>query len=69
MTHRTLPSCTPVPNTDTANSNVDDIIALTSTLQDPQPCHVDKHSCWICQEDFNSEALLLEHYETHMRHV
>ena len=31
--------------------------------------HVEKHSCWICQEEMSSEALLLEHYENHMRYV
>ena len=27
---------------------------------------VEKHICWICQEEFSSEALLLGHYENHM---
>ena len=29
----------------------------------------ENHSCWICQEEMSSEALLLEHYENHMRRV
>ena len=31
--------------------------------------HVEKHSCWICQEEMSSEALLLEHYQNHKRYV
>ena len=27
-----------------------------------------KHSCWVCQEEMGSEALL-QHYENHMSHV
>ena len=30
---------------------------------------IEKHSCWICQEEMSSEALLLEHYENHMTYV
>ena len=30
---------------------------------------IEKHSCWICQEEMSSEPLLLRHYENHMRHV
>ena len=30
---------------------------------------IEKHSCWICQEEMSSEALLLQHYENHMTHV
>ena len=29
---------------------------------------IEKHSCWVCQEEMNSEVLL-QHYENHMRHV
>ena len=28
-----------------------------------------KYSCWICQEEMCSEALLLQHYEDHMKDV
>ena len=27
-----------------------------------------KHICWICEEEVDSEALLLQHYEHHMKH-
>ena len=30
---------------------------------------IEKHSCWICQEEMSSEALLLQHYENHMTYV
>ena len=30
---------------------------------------IEKHRCWICQEEMSSEALLLQHYENHMTHV
>ena len=30
---------------------------------------IEKQSCWICQEEISSQALLLRHYENHMRHV
>ena len=28
---------------------------------------IEKHSCWICQEEMNSETLLVQHYESHMK--
>ena len=30
---------------------------------------IEKHSCWICQEEMSSEALLLQLYQNHMRHA
>ena len=30
---------------------------------------IEKQSCWICQEEISSQALLVQHYENHMRHV
>lgn len=30
------------------------------------PSEVELHSCWICLEEFGSEALLCEHYDSHM---
>ena len=38
-------------------------------MEDQQSDITEKHSCWICQEEMSSEALLLQHYENHMRHV
>ena len=32
----------------------------------PESGHVEKHICWICQEELSSETLLLGHYENHM---
>ena len=37
-----------------------------SSINDQQ---LEKHSCWICQEEMSSESLLLQHYENHMRRV
>ena len=34
-----------------------------------QSAIIEKQSCWICQEEISSQALLLRHYENHMRHV
>ena len=38
-------------------------------VTDAQSVIIEKHSCWICQEEMISEALLLQHYENHMTHV
>ena len=38
----------------------------TYTLMELHSGHVEKHICWICQEELSSEALLLGHYENHM---
>ena len=38
-------------------------------VTDARSVIMEKHSCWICQEEMSSEALLLQHYESHMRHV
>ena len=40
-----------------------------SGVADPQSVITEKHSCWICQEEMSSEALLLQHYEHHMTYV
>ena len=41
-----------------------------SDVADPQSVIIiEKHSCWICQEEMSSEALLLQHYEHHMTYV
>ena len=40
-----------------------------SAVADPQSVINEKHSCWICQEEMSSEALLLQHYEHHMTYV
>ena len=41
-----------------------------SDVADPQSVIIiEKHSCWICQEEMSSEALLLQHYEHHMNYV
>ena len=40
-----------------------------SDMEIPQTDIIEKHSCWVCQEEMNSEVLLLQHYESHMRHV
>ena len=38
-------------------------------VTDARSVIMEKHSCWICEEEMNSEALLLQHYENHMTHV
>ena len=40
-----------------------------SGVADPQSVINEKHSCWMCQEEMSSEALLLQHYEHHMTYV
>ena len=40
-----------------------------SGMVDLQSAIIEKHSCWICQEEMDTEALLLQHYENHMRHA
>ena len=40
-----------------------------STFQDSVESHVEKHECWICQEELSTKTLLLEHYERHVRRV
>ena len=30
---------------------------------------VEKHSCWICQEEMSSEKALLQHYDNHMTYI
>ena len=34
-----------------------------------QSAIVEKHSCWICQEEMSSEKALLQHYDNHMTYV
>ena len=38
-------------------------------VTDARSVIIEKHSCWICQEEMNSVALLLQHYENHMTYV
>ena len=38
----------------------------TSSLRYTQSEYVEKHICWLCQEELSTEALLVEHYENHM---
>ena len=40
-----------------------------SDVAEPESVIIEKHSCWICQEEMSSEALLLQHYEHHMTYV
>ena len=40
-----------------------------SGVVDPQSAIIEKYSCWICQEERDSEDLLLQRYENHMRCV
>ena len=35
-------------------------------VTDARSVIIEKHSCWICQEEMGSDALLLQHYENHM---
>ena len=62
------------------NVNVSRAIGLTNNLQtlretgntdlaDAQLVIFENYSCWICQEEMSSEALLLQHYENHMTQV
>ena len=37
-----------------------------TNLADAQLVIFENYSCWICQEEMSSEALLLQHYENHM---
>ena len=59
------------------NVNVSRAISFTNNLQiqretgdtdlaDAQLVIFENYSCWICQEEISSEALLLQHYENHM---
>ena len=32
----------------------------------PEAGRVEKHICWICQEESSSEALLFDHYKDHL---
>ena len=62
------------------NVNVSRAIGFTNNLQtqretgnidlaDAQLVIFENYSCWICQEEMSSEALLLQHYENHMTYV
>ena len=37
--------------------------------QEEMKAMTEKHSCWICREKMSSEALLLQHYENHMKYA
>ena len=47
----------------------DTLSTQTSYLRQSQSEDVEKHICWICQEELCSEALLVEHYKNHMTSV
>ena len=62
------------------NVNVSRATSFTNNLQtqretgdtdlaDAQLVIFENYSCWICQEEMSSEALLLQHYENHMTYV
>ena len=38
-------------------------------VSDTQLVIFENYSCWICQEEMSSEALLVQHYENHMTYV
>ena len=44
----------------------DNMSTQTNPLINVHSSHVEKHICWICQEELSSEALLVSHYENHM---
>ena len=64
-TPRTMNCRTTKVHKGSANSTEDNMSTPASTLL----VVVERHSCWICQEELSSEALLLEHYDNHMRCV
>ena len=51
---------------DATDCTQDNIFTQTNTLIELHSGHVERHLCWICQEKFSSEALLLNHYANHM---
>ena len=51
------------------NDTLSQIETGNSCMEDQQSVITEKHSCWICQEEMGSEALLLQHYENHMSNV
>ena len=40
-----------------------------NSMEGLQSTIFEEHSCWICQEEMSSEALLLQHYGNHMRYI
>ena len=48
---------------------VKDTLSTQTSLQHSQSEDVEKHICWICQEELCREALLVEHYDNHMTSV
>ena len=38
-------------------------------IQDQRSAIIEELSCWICQEEMRSEALLLQHYKNHMINI
>ena len=40
---------------------------MLSSLTEENPSQVESLTCWICQEEFSSEACIVQHYEDHMR--
>ena len=51
------------------NDTLSQIETGNSGMEVKQSVITKKHSCWVCQEEMGSEALLLQHYENHMSHV
>ena len=42
---------------------------LTSSLENQESSQVGKKICWICQEEFDNDTCLIEHYENHMESI
>ena len=38
-------------------------------IEDQRSDIIERHTCWICQEEMSSESLRLQHYENHMRYI
>ena len=38
-------------------------------IEDQRSDIIERHTCWICQEEMGNESLLLQHYENHMRYI
>ncbi len=59
-----LTHCRPVSVSESDGNSLTD----TSSLQVPSQTDQDEtYSCWICQEELSCHALLVEHYDNHMK--
>ena len=38
-------------------------------IEDQRSDIIERHTCWICQEEMGNESLFLQHYENHMRYI